>query len=97
MKDADNLGIFDASKQAAEADVYKEALQRIEAEVAKVPNKEPEESKGPAKVATAEEEEQQALEKFGDDLMSNMMQDESNYIAEYNDVISSISKVCSHI
>ena len=37
MKEADSLGIFDSAKQAAEANVYKEALERIEAEIAKVP------------------------------------------------------------
>ena len=29
--------------------------------------------------------------------MSKMMQDESNYVAEYNEVIAEISKVCALI
>ena len=30
MQEADSLGIFDASKQAAAADVYGDALKRVE-------------------------------------------------------------------
>ena len=30
MQEADSLGIFDASKQAADANVYQEALKRVE-------------------------------------------------------------------
>ena len=30
MQEADSLGIFDACKQAAEANVYQEALKRVE-------------------------------------------------------------------
>ena len=54
MKEADSLGIFDSAKQAAEANVYKEALERIEAEIAKVPKQE----EGQAAKADGEDEEQ---------------------------------------
>lgn len=47
MQEADSLGIFDASKQAAEADVYGDALKRVEQEVAKAkPHEAGEETKG---------------------------------------------------
>ena len=59
MQEADSLGIFDQAKQAAEANVYKEALQRIEAEVAKVPQHPVEEErKGPAAEKAEGEDEQ---------------------------------------
>ena len=54
MKEADSLGIFDSAKQAAEANVYKEALERIEAEIAKVPKQE----EGQPAKADGEDEEQ---------------------------------------
>jgi len=40
---------------------------------------------------------QQDLDKFGEEMMSQMMQDESNYATEYNDVIALISKICGNI
>ena len=53
------------------------------------------------KAGDARNEEGEDLDKFGDDLMTKMMQEEaqseSNYVAEYNDVISEISKICSII
>lgn len=30
-------------------------------------------------------------------MMTKMMEDESNAVAEYNEVIAEISKICSHI
>ena len=68
MQEADSLGIFDASKQAAEADKYQEALKRVEAEVAKVPSKAlgaEEEKKG--------EEDGQDLDQLGNELMNSMI------------------------
>ena len=68
MQEADSLGIFDASKQAAEADKYQEALKRVEAEVAKIPPKAQgaeEEKKG--------EEDGQDLDQLGNDLMNSMI------------------------
>lgn len=52
MQEADSLGIFSASVQAADANVYKEALKRIESEVAKLP-------KGEEKQKVAGEEDEQ--------------------------------------
>ena len=95
MQEADSLGIFDSSKQAAEANVYQEALKRVEQEVAKVPSQSNagEEKKG--------EDEGQDLDQFGDDLMSKMMQEgsqnESNYVTEYNEVVAEISQICNMI
>ena len=103
MQEADSLGIFDASKQAIDADVYSQALKRVEQEVAKVPSKaEEEETKGPRKEENAAgNEDGEDLDKFGDDLMSKMMaedsQNESNYVTEYNEVIAEISQICGHI
>lgn len=58
-------------------------------------SKEEEEKKG------GEDDEQRELDKFGDDLMSKMMQEgsqnESNYVAEYNEVIAGISQICGQI
>ena len=52
MQEADSLGIFNASVQAADANVYKEALKRIESEVAKLP-------KGEEKKRVAGEDDEQ--------------------------------------
>ena len=78
MQEADSLGIFDASKQAAEADVYSQALKRVEQEVAKVPARTEEEEKkgGPHQQETANEDGED-LDKFGDDLMTKMMEEGS--------------------
>ena len=97
MQEADSLGIFDQSKQAAEANVYQQALKRVEQEVAKVPsdksNTGKEEKKG--------EDDEENLDQFGDDLMIKMMQEgsqsESNYVAEYNEVVAEVSKICTNI
>ena len=56
-----------------------------------------EEFKGEKPSTTADDGED--LDKFGDDLMSKMMQEgqESNYVTEYNEVIAEISKICGII
>jgi len=99
MQDADSLGILDASKLAASADVdvYAQALKRVEQEVAKVPHaSDIEETKG-EKPAT--EDDGEDFDKMGDDLMSKMMAEaeESNYVVEYNEVIAEVSKICRTI
>jgi len=37
MEEADSLGIFNTAEQSADANVYQDALRRIESEVAKLP------------------------------------------------------------
>lgn len=61
MQEADSLGIFDASQQAAEANVYNDALKRVEQEVAKVPSQQ-EESKGKIPASTNEDDGQADLD-----------------------------------
>ena len=89
MQEADNLGILDASP-----DVYQQALNRIEKEVAKVPAESQEEKK-------ENEDENADLDRFGDEMMTKMMQegstDESDYVIEYNEVVAEISKICNVI
>ena len=48
-----------------------------------------------------EEESNQLVEQFGDELMNRMMQEgtqeESHYVKEYNEVVAHISQICNHI
>ena len=88
LQEAEGLGILDKNQTDAAA-VYVDALKRVEEEVKKAPKdvKNEEEKK--------ENGEDEEIEKYQDDLMNQIIQrDESPYIAEYNDVISQISKIC---
>lgn len=55
-----------------------------------------EETKGDQK-ESKDDDGQADLEQFGEEMMTKMMQDESSAVAEYNEVIAEISKICSHI
>ena len=88
--------------QAAGAEVYEAALKQIKATVPKDSGEEEVKgaprSKPLAAAGGAEDDDQQQdLDQFGEDIMSKMMQDESNYVAEYNEVIAEISKACALI
>jgi hypothetical protein len=71
MQEADSLGILDANKQTGE-DVYSQALRRVAHEVAKLPASGVVEEKKSDFVEDGED-----YEKFGDDLMTKMMQEGS--------------------